>query len=261
MPGRESRGSRNAPRARWWPPSPNDLSVLIPTAGGYRTVSAVLAGVVDVTVVVEPSSSGGLFLAPRQQTRRGRLPAPGSGREGRVPSRRPGYGGATTGSPPLPRSRMERGIPREGSAMDAVKTWTVQVDMDEHEDRTRAVARLRTGGDQSLAGTGLARLPADRNVAQIGDELAVACALSELSHLLPDVAARDIERTGGVPAHPMPVTSGKSPHPGRTPASTRRLYSWPAARDTKPGLGSFRYPQLLIGLVRPPRAPRRSASS
>jgi hypothetical protein len=87
--------------------------------------------------------------------------------------------------------------------MDAVKTWTVQVDIDEHEDRTRAVARLRIGGDQSLAGTGLARLnPADRNVPQIGDELAVARALSELSHLLLDTAARDIEQTSGVPTHP-----------------------------------------------------------
>jgi hypothetical protein len=87
--------------------------------------------------------------------------------------------------------------------MDAVKTWTVQIDIDEHEDRTRAVARLGTGEDQSLAGTGLARLnPADRNVPQIGDELAVARALSELSHLLMDVAARDIEQISGVPAHP-----------------------------------------------------------
>jgi hypothetical protein len=88
--------------------------------------------------------------------------------------------------------------------MHAVKTWTVQVDVDEHEDRTRAVARLRTGRDQSLAGTGLSRLnPADRNVPRIGDELAVARALSELSHLLLDVAARDIEQTSGVPAHPV----------------------------------------------------------
>jgi hypothetical protein len=87
--------------------------------------------------------------------------------------------------------------------MDAVKAWTVQVDIDEHEGRTRAVARLRTGRDQSLEGTGLARLnPADRNVPQIGDELAVARALSELSHLLLDVAARDIEQASGVPAHP-----------------------------------------------------------
>jgi hypothetical protein len=87
--------------------------------------------------------------------------------------------------------------------MDAVKTWTVQVDIDEHEDRTRAVARLTTGGTPPLVGTGLARLnPADRDVPRIGDELAVARALSELSHLLLDVAARDIEQSSGVPAHP-----------------------------------------------------------
>ena len=87
--------------------------------------------------------------------------------------------------------------------MDAAKTWTVEVDIDEHEDRTRAVARLQTGRDP-LAGAGFARLnPADRNVPQIGDELAVARALSELSHLLLDVAARDIEQTSGVPAHPV----------------------------------------------------------
>jgi hypothetical protein len=40
-------------------------------------------------------------------------------------------------------------------------------------------------------------------VPQIGDELAVARALSELSHLLLDDAARDIEQTSGVPAHPV----------------------------------------------------------
>jgi hypothetical protein len=89
-------------------------------------------------------------------------------------------------------------------AMGAEKTWTVQVDIDEHEDRTRAVARLVMGGDQSIAGTGLARLnPADRGVPEIGDELAVARALSELSHRLLDVAARDIEESSGRPAHPV----------------------------------------------------------
>ena len=88
--------------------------------------------------------------------------------------------------------------------MDAVKTWTVQVDIDEHEGRTRAVARLRTGGSDALAGTGLARLnPADRDVPRIGDELAAARALSELSHRLLDVAAQDIEQSSGVPAHPV----------------------------------------------------------
>ena len=88
--------------------------------------------------------------------------------------------------------------------MIAVKKWNVQVDIDEHEGRTRAVARLRTDGSQSLAGTGLARLnPADRDVPEIGDELAVARALSELSHRLLDVAAKDIERSSGEPAHPV----------------------------------------------------------
>jgi len=88
--------------------------------------------------------------------------------------------------------------------MNAVKTWTVQVEIDEHEDSTRAVARLDAGGARSLTGTGLARLhPVDRDVPSIGDELAAARALSELSHLLLDVAARDIERSSGVPAHPV----------------------------------------------------------
>jgi len=87
--------------------------------------------------------------------------------------------------------------------MDAVKTWTVQVDIDEHEGRTRAVARLDTGAARSVAGTGLARLnPADRDVPRIGDELAVARALSELSHLLLEAAARDIEETSGMQARP-----------------------------------------------------------
>jgi Domain of unknown function (DUF1876) len=91
----------------------------------------------------------------------------------------------------------------DGIAMDAEKTWTVQVQIDEHEGSTRAVARLRIDDAESLAGTGLARLnPQDRDVPRIGDELAVARALSELSHRLLDVAAGDIERSSGVPAHP-----------------------------------------------------------
>jgi hypothetical protein len=94
--------------------------------------------------------------------------------------------------------------PTDGIALDAGKTWTVQVDIDEHEGRTRAIARLGTGGPESLAGTGLARLnPADRDVPEIGEELAVARALSELSHLLLEAAARDFEETSGVRAHPV----------------------------------------------------------
>jgi hypothetical protein len=79
--------------------------------------------------------------------------------------------------------------------MDAVKQWHVVINIDEHDNRTRAVARLRTRDTDKLVGVGLARRnPADQNVPEIGDELAVARALSELSHNLLDAAAADIEQ-------------------------------------------------------------------
>jgi hypothetical protein len=73
------------------------------------------------------------------------------------------------------------------------KDWTVEISIDEHEGRTRAKARLRWR-DRESVGVGLARLnPADRNVDDIGDELAVARALSDLSNRLIAVTAHDIE--------------------------------------------------------------------
>lgn len=73
------------------------------------------------------------------------------------------------------------------------KSWTVQIDIGEHEGMTRATAQLHTGDRTSLMGTGSARLnPADPNVPEIGDELAVARALSQLAHTLLDAAAGDI---------------------------------------------------------------------
>ena len=57
--------------------------------------------------------------------------------------------------------------------MYEAKRWTVTIDIDEHDGRTRAVARLQARDTDSLVGVGLARLnPADRNVPEIGDELA-----------------------------------------------------------------------------------------
>ena len=144
-----------------------------------------------------------LLLAADQQPRRGRVPIPGHrSSEAKVPDpagdRRSDDSFAT--APPQQNGTAHL---TEGIAMNAVKTWTVQVEIDEHEESTRAVARLDAGGAQSLTGTGLARLhPVDRDVPRIGDELAAARALSELSHLLLDVAARDIEQSSGVPAHP-----------------------------------------------------------
>ena len=78
--------------------------------------------------------------------------------------------------------------------MNEAKRWTVVIDIDEQDGRTRAVARLHTRDTHGLVGVGLARLnPADRDVPEIGDELAAARALSELSHHLLSATAEDIE--------------------------------------------------------------------
>jgi hypothetical protein len=72
-------------------------------------------------------------------------------------------------------------------------TWWVEVLLSEHEGMTRAVAHLHTGKGSTLSGTGLARLnPADPDVPEIGDELAVARALAQLSHRMLATAAHDI---------------------------------------------------------------------
>ena len=86
--------------------------------------------------------------------------------------------------------------------MDDVKQWTVTIDIDEHDGHTRAVARLQDRDTERLTGVGLARLdPADRDVPEIGDEIAVARALSDLSRRLLGAATEDIEQVSGEPAH------------------------------------------------------------
>ena len=73
------------------------------------------------------------------------------------------------------------------------KTWTVQIEIGEHEGTTRAIAHLRTSDSTSLTGTGSARVnPADPNVPEIGDELAASRALSQLAHALLEAATDDI---------------------------------------------------------------------
>ena len=78
--------------------------------------------------------------------------------------------------------------------MAEAKHWTVDVHIDEHEERTRARARLHNRDETGLVGIGVARLnPADTNVPEIGDELAVARALSDLAHKLLEATVGDIE--------------------------------------------------------------------
>jgi len=74
------------------------------------------------------------------------------------------------------------------------KTWSVEIFIGERDGNTHAEARLRTEDQTSLSATGSARLnPSDRDVPEIGDELAAARALSHLAHRLLDAAADDIE--------------------------------------------------------------------
>ena len=89
--------------------------------------------------------------------------------------------------------------------MDQIKRWSVTVDIDEHDTRTRARARLDTGDTHDLVGVGTARLnPADRDVPEIGAELAAGRALSDLAHRLLDAAAGDIEQITAQPVQLHP---------------------------------------------------------
>lgn len=73
------------------------------------------------------------------------------------------------------------------------KEWTVGVSVDEHDDCTRATAWL-VWDERDVTGVGLARRnPADPDVPVIGDELAVARALSDLARRLLALTAADIE--------------------------------------------------------------------
>lgn len=78
--------------------------------------------------------------------------------------------------------------------MTKAKQWTVEVLISEHDNETHAEARLHTGDKTDLRGRGTARRnPPDRDVPEIGDELAAARALSDLAHHLLHAVVEDIE--------------------------------------------------------------------
>jgi hypothetical protein len=80
--------------------------------------------------------------------------------------------------------------------------WSVEVVVDEHQNRTRAVAMLNAADKPTLTGTGLARRnPRDTDVPGIGDELAVARALTDLAHQLIEATIEDIEESTQRPAN------------------------------------------------------------
>jgi hypothetical protein len=82
------------------------------------------------------------------------------------------------------------------------QNWQVDIAFTEDGDRTRADAILELAG-QRYHGWGRAkRAPEDPSVPVIGQDLAAARALSDLSHQLLDAAADRIEQSEGHPVKP-----------------------------------------------------------
>lgn len=78
------------------------------------------------------------------------------------------------------------------------KTWRIAVFITEDDGRTRAEAVLTTTAGTELRSVGAARLsPGDRDVPEIGDELAVCRALNGLAHDLLEATVMDVEQNVG----------------------------------------------------------------
>jgi len=79
--------------------------------------------------------------------------------------------------------------------------WDVEIAITEDDTKTRADAILVVG-DRRFHGWGRARRnPSDPDIPRVGDELAVARALSDLSHKLVEEAAEIIEQFEGHPVN------------------------------------------------------------
>ncbi len=88
-----------------------------------------------------------------------------------------------------------------------MKRWNIDILLSEESEgefaRTWAEAGLASDDGSSLRGRGMARKhPADGDVPEIGDELAVSRALADLSRQLRQVAAEDISEQTGTPWRP-----------------------------------------------------------
>jgi hypothetical protein len=80
------------------------------------------------------------------------------------------------------------------------RTWNAQIFLFEQDGETRADAVLDTG-DNTLHGHGAARChPGETDIPEIGDELAVARALTDLGRKLIGTATDDLEGVGHRPA-------------------------------------------------------------
>lgn len=91
------------------------------------------------------------------------------------------------------------------------RTWHVRINLSEHDDITRAEAVLHTDAGPDVRHEAVARRhPGDRDVPEIGDELAVCRALSGLAHDLLEATIADVamnDPSGGTPV----ITDAPSP--------------------------------------------------
>jgi hypothetical protein len=77
--------------------------------------------------------------------------------------------------------------------MSSGPTWLVEITFSEDEDHTRADAILELSGQRFHAWGRAKRAPSDPNVPVVGEELAAARALSDLTHKLLHAASTKIE--------------------------------------------------------------------
>jgi len=86
--------------------------------------------------------------------------------------------------------------------MSVADRWSVELSVGEDDGDTHAQARLVMTYGRQLSGRGRARRnPADPQVTEIGEEIAVARALSDLAHKLLGAAATGVEAVTHERAH------------------------------------------------------------
>jgi hypothetical protein len=86
-------------------------------------------------------------------------------------------------------------------AMAERKMWTAEIILEETPDKTDAFVTLRTGDAECTAEGHARRNPDDPNIPRIGEEIAAARALSQLSSKLLEESARILEAHLGEEVH------------------------------------------------------------
>ena len=115
--------------------------------------------------------------------------------------------------------------------MSEANVWTVSITFSEEDDRTRADADLQ-GAAVRLSGYGTSRRnPIDPNLPAIGEGIAAARALGDLSHHLLEHATHEIESWEG---HPVKLHPCSAPRSARTPRSSRPPATRPTRRSPPP---------------------------